>query len=110
MPTRNTHLLKESFVWRLWVLGGRCISHIQACLHTHILRSCLPAPLIWRTLTEAWILRVCQLPSPVCDCDTDLLVCFPLCTCKVSKVNMVIMEFSAKITKELCAPLGSLPL
>ena len=43
-------------------VGGVCVSHIQACLHTHILRSYLPAPLIWRMLTEAWILRVCQLP------------------------------------------------
>lgn len=42
--------------------------------------------------------------SPGCDCDTDLFVCFLLHTSKMSKVNMVIMEFSTKVTKELWAP------
>ena len=91
-------------------VAGVCVSHIQACPHTHILRPYMPAPLIWRELTETWILRVCQLLSPVCECDTDLFVCFLLYTSKVSKVNVVIMEFPAKVTKELWASLRSFPL
>ena len=45
--------------------------------------------------------------SPVCECDTDLLVYFLSQTCKVSTV---ITEFSAKEAKEISAPLRSFPL